>query len=533
VLADAVVGIDHPPPVHVAVDGTAGGARGLADDLSRVLEARGRRCRRVSLDATGFLHRQGPGQGPIAHRGRPGDDLVVVDGRFLQHPEFQGAWELVVFLREDAGGDRDGDVSRYVAQVDPEIAADVVVDLHDPAWPVVRRVDPAVAGRLRPEVLLDETRAFFAPRAAVWEDHFPDDDAAYGAAVAELGLRAGQTALDAGCGTGRALPHLRAAVGPDGTVLGVDLTPEMLATARRHGRHRHALLAMADARRLPLRAGAVDGAFAAALLPHVPDPGRALADLARVVRPGGQLALFHPSGRAALAARQGRLPRDDDLLAPGPLDRLLRACGWSLASYDDGPGRFLALAERRGWGPGRPIGTGTCPGAEMEADTIETERLVLTPLCVSDAEQMAEVLADPRLHLFIGGRPATLDELRARYAAMTAGSSSPDEVWRNWVVRGRGDRLPVGTVQATLHRRDERWSAEIAWVLGVPYQGKGYAAEAARALVAWLTDRDIHEVVARIHPDHAASGRVARRAGLHPTADLVDGEVVWRTPGQG
>jgi hypothetical protein len=277
VLADAVVGIDHPPPVHVAVDGTAGGARGLADDLSRVLEARGRRCRRVSLDATGFLHRQGPGQGPIAHRGRPGDDLVVVDGRFLQHPEFQGAWELVVFLREDAGGDRDGDVSRYVAQVDPEIAADVVVDLHDPAWPVVRRVGPAVAGRLRPEVLLDETRAFFAPRAAAWENHFPDDDAAYGAAVAELGLRAGQTALDAGCGTGRALPHLRAAVGPDGTVLGVDLTPEMLATARRHGRHRHALLAMADARRLPLRAGAVDGASPpgccrTSLIPAVPWP---------------------------------------------------------------------------------------------------------------------------------------------------------------------------------------------------------------------------------------------------------------------
>ena len=40
----------------------------------------------------------------------------------------------------------------------------------------------------------------------------------------------------------------------------------------------------------------------------------------------------------------------------------------------------------------------------MEADTIETERLVLTPLRTGDAEQMAEVLADPRLHLFIGGR---------------------------------------------------------------------------------------------------------------------------------
>ena len=118
------------------------------------------------------------------------------------------------------------------------------------------------------------------------------------------------------------------------------------------------------------------------------------------------------------------------------------------------------------------------------------------------------MLADPRLREFIGGRP--------------------DELWRNWVVRRRADAQPVGTVQATLSRRDAGWSAAVAWVVGVPYQGQGYAAEAARALVAWLADRDVGEVVAHIHPDHAASAGVARRAGLRPTGDLVDGEVVWR-----
>ena len=307
-LADAVATIDHSPPVHVAVDGTGGAARSLADDL------------------------------------------VIVDGRFLQHAEFLGAWELVVFLREDAGDGADGDraraAARYLAQVDPEVAADVVVDLHDPTWPVIRRMDPVVAGRLAPEVFLAETRAFFAPRAAAWEERFPDDDPAYGAAVAELALRPGQTALDAGCGTGRALPHLRAAVGPAGHVLGFDLTPEMLAAARGYGRHSHALLALADARRLPLPGACVDGAFAAGLLPHLPDPGAGLADLARVVRPGGRLVLFHPSGRAALAARHGRRPRDDDLLAPDPLRRLLQRTGWWLACHDDGPDRFLAVGER-------------------------------------------------------------------------------------------------------------------------------------------------------------------------------------------
>jgi hypothetical protein len=135
--------------------------------------------------------------------------------------EFVGAWDLVVFLRSDpprAPGpyedpDRGPAAARYLTQVDPEGAADVVVDLHDPGWPVIRRMSPALADRLGAEVFLAETRAFFAPRAATWEQRFPDDDPAYAAAVAEAGLHAGQSALDAGCGTGRALPHLRAAVG--------------------------------------------------------------------------------------------------------------------------------------------------------------------------------------------------------------------------------------------------------------------------------------------------------------------------------
>jgi SAM-dependent methyltransferase len=351
-LAEVVATLDRPPPIHVAVDGLTEPTTALADDLARVLAGRGRRCHRVTLDALSLLHPAGPGVQRLAHRARPGDDLVLVDGCFLQHPEFLGAWDLVIFLRTGppppAGPDEDPDrlqaAARYIAQVDPEHTADLVVDLHDPAWPVIRRMDPTLADRLGPEVLLAETRAFFAPRAADWEQRFPDDDPAYAAAVAEVGLHPGQTAVDVGCGTGRALPHLRAAVGPDGRVLGVDLTPEMLATARGHGRDAYALLVLADAHRLPLPSASVDGAFAAGLLPHLPDPGLGLTELARVVVPGGRLVLFHPSGRAALAARQGRRLREDDLLAPNPLRRQLQRTGWRLARYDDGPDRFLAMA---------------------------------------------------------------------------------------------------------------------------------------------------------------------------------------------
>ncbi|MGW7244817.1 class I SAM-dependent methyltransferase [Streptomyces decoyicus] len=192
-----------------------------------------------------------------------------------------------------------------------------------------------------------EVRAFFASRAADWDTKFPDDGPAYAAGVAELGLQEGDRVLDAGCGTGRALPALRAAVGPRGTVLGADLTPEMLQAAVRAGRDRDAALLLADVTRLPLPDAALDAVFAAGLLSHLPDSAGGLAELARTVRPGGRLALFHPIGRAALAARKGRPLTPGDLRAEPNLRPLLDDCGWDLIRYEDEDSRYLALAVRR------------------------------------------------------------------------------------------------------------------------------------------------------------------------------------------
>jgi RimJ/RimL family protein N-acetyltransferase len=161
------------------------------------------------------------------------------------------------------------------------------------------------------------------------------------------------------------------------------------------------------------------------------------------------------------------------------------------------------------------------------AATIPTTRLSLVPLRAEDADELAVVLGDKRLYEFIGGRPATAGELRDRYARLVAGSGDPDERWLNWVVRVRETGEAAGTVQATVRPA----SAAVAWVIGVPWQGRGYASEAARALVAWLRGQGATEIVAHIHPEHAASERVAAAAGLRLTGDVVDGERAWRLNG--
>lgn len=176
----------------------------------------------------------------------------------------------------------------------------------------------------------------------------------------------------------------------------------------------------------------------------------------------------------------------------------------------------------------------------LSAAVIGTGRLLLTPLRAADASEMTAVLDDERLHEFTGGSPDGPAELRARYARLAAGSPDPAVSWLNWIVRLRGSGQAVGTVQATVTGggpgTGDGLSAEVAWVIGRPWQGNGYAAEAAAGLAGWLLSEGATVITACIHPDHHASAGVAARAGLAVTDDVIDGERVWRltatAPGQ-
>jgi RimJ/RimL family protein N-acetyltransferase len=163
----------------------------------------------------------------------------------------------------------------------------------------------------------------------------------------------------------------------------------------------------------------------------------------------------------------------------------------------------------------------------MDIELISTARLDLVPLSAAHAEEMATVLSSPSLHTFIGGEPLSPGALRTRYERLVAGSPDPSVTWCNWVLRLRSEPCLTGTVQATVTEAGS--VAEIAWVVGTPWQGRGLASEAVQGLVSWLAARpSIRTVVAHIHPAHQASAAVATAAGLAPTDEYQDGEIRWQ-----
>ena len=110
-----------------------------------------------------------------------------------------------------------------------------------------------------------------------------------------LDLRPGLSVLDAGCGPGADLPTAAELVGPTGRVVAIDHDAAMVDAARQRcaGRPQVDVL-HGDLLSLPVPDDDVDRARADRVLQHVADPESAVRELARVVRPGGLVALADP-----------------------------------------------------------------------------------------------------------------------------------------------------------------------------------------------------------------------------------------------
>ena len=118
-----------------------------------------------------------------------------------------------------------------------------------------------------------------------------------------LGLSGGETVLDLACGPGTLTRRLSTAVGPQGLVVASDLSIPMLSRATRAIRSPNVAFLRADAMDLPLRDDTVDAVCCSLCLHLVPDVDTALNGIARVLRPGGRVALAVPAHGSGLGRR--------------------------------------------------------------------------------------------------------------------------------------------------------------------------------------------------------------------------------------
>ncbi|MDB5067971.1 MAG: methyltransferase protein [Chloroflexi bacterium] len=150
----------------------------------------------------------------------------------------------------------------------------------------------------------------------------PEIRAAKAAMLDALAVRDGATVLDVGCGTGDDARELARLVGPEGRAVGVDASETMIAEARRraHGSGLHVDFEVTDAQHLPFPDDTFDACRTERMLSHVADPRAALAEMARVTRPGGRVCAL-----------------DVDLDSAGLEDRVTRALRESMAHHVRSP----------------------------------------------------------------------------------------------------------------------------------------------------------------------------------------------------
>lgn len=143
---------------------------------------------------------------------------------------------------------------------------------------------------------------------------------------------------------------------------------------------------------------------------------------------------------------------------------------------------------------------------------ISTERLDLRPLTPADLATMHELYADPGSMRYAGGPSKTADQSLERLQRLI--DHQERHGFSLWAVVERGSGAVIGDAGLILyaHRGPE---IEIGYRLKVPYWGKGYATEAARAWLAHgFEELGLERIVAVTDPENVASQRVLEKIGM-------------------
>ena len=163
----------------------------------------------------------------------------------------------------------------------------------------------------------------------------------------ELSLAPNSTVVDLGCGTGNLTLALLERLESEGRVVAVDFSAHMLRKAQCKVRDQRVDWVVADAAELPLGNASADCVICFSAWPHFPEPERVLAEVLRVLRPGGQLHIWHAAPRAAINqihAEAGGAVEHDSLPPGQALADLVAGSGLQPFEVIDDEERYVVRA---------------------------------------------------------------------------------------------------------------------------------------------------------------------------------------------
>lgn len=156
---------------------------------------------------------------------------------------------------------------------------------------------------------------------------------------------------------------------------------------------------------------------------------------------------------------------------------------------------------------------------------ILTERLALRPLTPADAEHLHAYRSIPEVCRYVPFVPMTRAGIEERIRG----------IWSNRTIEAEGDSLTLGAELIDsgvvigdvilMFRSAEHRGGEVGWVFHPDHAGRGYATEAAHALLHLAFDElGLHRVMARLDARNQASARLCTRLGMRQEAHLLQNE---------